>query len=312
MTNFIEYPTVVISIDFEMRWGVHDIYALDFDGYRKNLENCRDVVIVTLQLLIERNLRATWATVGALGMDDWDDYYSFAPPPPAYSDPRLAVCHEYADMDPEGIFHFAPDLIRNIVNSEGQDLGSHSFSHLYFQEPGITKEDFLLDMAAVEKLWRERFGVIPVSLVFPRNQSGFLEELDLTSIKIWRGNESAWFYNNNTHSNNSLYPRLLRFSDSLNPFTNRISRLENKMVRASMFIRFSLPEPLWRLQLIKLKNELNSLSAGDVSHIWWHPHNLGFDLKTGVFRLTQVLDLIAEKCSSKNIVSKNMQDISGP
>lgn len=312
MTDSTNYPTVVISMDFEMRWGVHDVYGLNFDGYRKNLENCRDVVTATLQLLTERDLHATWATVGALGMDDWNDYFSFAPPPPSYAEPRFAVRHEYADMDPEGTLHFAPDLIRNIVKSEGQELGSHSFSHLYFQEPGIIIEDFLLDMFAVEKLWAERFGVTPVSLVFPRNQGAFLEQLDLTSIKISRGNESAWFYDCNTQSNNSLYPRLLRLADSVNPWTNRVSRLENKILRASMFIRFALPEPLWRLQIIRLKKELSNLSPGDISHLWWHPHNLGFDLKTGLCRLNEVLDVVAEACNYNSVVSMNMRDYLNP
>ena len=32
---------IIISIDFEMRWGVHDLYGLNIDQYRKNLENSR-------------------------------------------------------------------------------------------------------------------------------------------------------------------------------------------------------------------------------------------------------------------------------
>ncbi len=301
--------SVVLSFDFEMRWGVHDVYGLDFSAYRKNLENCRSVVLSTLNLLSERNLRATWATVGALGVNNWDEYFSLAPPAPAYVDTQLAVRKEYADLDPDGILHFAPDLIRQIVQTKGQELGSHSFSHLYFREPGVTPADFLADMAAVERLWRERFGVVPVSLVYPRNQSAFISLLDKTSIGIWRGTEPAWFYDCTTHRSNTLLPRALRLVDSINPWVRRASHLDKGMVRASLFVRFVLPEPLWKLQLKRIRNELIGLAPGDVFHCWWHPHNVGFELKIGIARLTQVLDLIAEASIRNKIVSMAMKDL---
>lgn len=300
--------SIVMSFDFEMRWGVHDVYGLDFSGYRENLENCRPVVLSTLNLLAERNLRATWATVGALGMNNWDEYFSFAPPPPAYLDPNLAVRKEYADFDPEGNFHFAPDLIRQIMQTEGQELGSHSFSHLHFRAPGVTVVDFLADMSAVELLWRDRFGVVPVSLVYPRNQSAFIDQLDKTSIAIWRGPEPAWFYDCTSEGKYTLFPRMFRLIDSINPYSRRASRPERGMLRASLFVRFDLPESLWQLQLKRIFNELTELLPNEVLHCWWHPHNVGFEMKTGVTRLVQVLDLIAEACATRGIISKTMGD----
>jgi len=306
--NITAEKSVVISIDFEMRWGVHDLYQLDFNAYRRNLENCRPVVLATLAMLAERNLRATWATVGALGLNGWDEYFASAPPAPAYHDPRLAIRKEYAELDPTGALHFAPDLIGRILATEGQELGNHSFSHLYFREPGVVPQDFIDDMAAVEKLWKDRFGVVPVSLVFPRNQNAFEDRLDDTSIKIWRGPEPAWFYDRTSQGENTFLPRALRLMDSVLPVVRRASDPEGKMVRAGMFIRFGLPEVLWRLQLGKLGSELKRLSAGQMLHLWWHPHNLGFDLKKGFSRLAQVLDLVSEACLSKMVVSRAMKD----
>ncbi|HTB80550.1 MAG TPA: hypothetical protein VK717_06655 [Opitutaceae bacterium] len=306
--NISAEKSVVISIDFEMRWGVHDLYRSDFNAYRKNLENCRPVVLATLAMLAARKLRATWATVGALGLNGWDEYFAFAPPAPAYRDPRLLVRKEYAELDPTGSLHFAPDLIERILVTEGQELGSHSFSHLYFREPGVLPQDFIDDMAAVEKLWRDRYGVVPVSLVFPRNQSAFEDRLDDTSIKIWRGSEPAWFYDCTSQNKNTLLPRTLRLVDSVLPIVQRASYPEKKMVRAGIFIRFGLPEAFWWLQLCKLRHELNRLSAGQILHLWWHPHNLGFDLDKGLSRLAQLLDLVSEACLTKQIISKAMKD----
>jgi hypothetical protein len=304
--------SVVISIDFEMRWGVHDIYQLDFNAYRKNLENCRPIVLATLAMLADRKLRATWATVGALGLNGWDEYFAFAAPAPAYHNPRLLVRKEYAELDPNGVLHFAPDLIGRILATEGQELGSHSFSHLYFREPGVVPQDFIDDMEAVEKLWRDRYGVVPVSLVFPRNQNVFEDRLDDTSIKIWRGPEPAWFYDCTSQAENTFLPKALRLVDSVLPLVRRASYPERKMVRAGIFIRFGLPEFFWRLQLCKLGHELNRLSAGQILHLWWHPHNLGFDLNKGLSRLAQVLDLVSEACLTKMVVSRAMKDFIAP
>ncbi|MBI3773306.1 MAG: polysaccharide deacetylase family protein [Gammaproteobacteria bacterium] len=303
-----ELPSVVISIDFEMRWGVHDIYGMNFNGYRNNLENCRSAVLSTLQALVQRNLKATWAAVGALGLNDWDEYFSFAPPPPKYLNSKLAVRKEYADIDPSGYLHFAPDLISEIVQTTGQELGSHSFSHLYFREPGVTSADFIADMMAVARLWRARFGVTPVSLVFPRNQSAFVDQLDGAGIRVWRDTEPAWFYDCNEQGKNTILPRTLRFVDSINPWTSRVSQIEKGVTRASLFVRFDLPNVLWRIQIKRIKRELKNLVAGEVFHLWWHPHNLGFDLAIGTARLVQVLDLIAEVCVKNKASSKTMKD----
>lgn len=303
-----DVASVILSIDFEMRWGVHDVYGLNFDGYRKNLENCRPAVVATLELLRQRGLRATWATVGALGANDWHDYYSFAPPPPNYLNKEIAIRHDYAELDPTGILHFAPDLIRRILATEGQELGSHSFSHLYFREPGVTAADFVADMAAVERLWNERFGAKPVSLVFPRNQSAFLDRLGDTGIRVWRDTELGWYFNCNSQSDNTILPRALRLYDSINPWGRRVARIEGNVAGASLFVRFGLPEAFWRLHLRRIRRELNSLDPGETVHYWWHPHNIGFDLAIGMDRLEQLMDLVADACVKRNVVSCAMRD----
>jgi hypothetical protein len=312
ITDIAEECSVVISIDFEMRWGVHDIYQFDFSAYRKNLENCRPVVLATLEMLADRKLRATWAAVGALGLNSWDEYFAFAPPPPAYHNPELSVREEYARYDPAGLLHFAPDLIRKIVATDGQELGSHSFSHLYFREPGVLPKDFIDDMAAVEKLWRNRFGVVPLSLVYPRNQCAFEDQLRKTSIEMWRGTEPAWFYDCTSRRRNTLLPRSLRFADSILPVVRRASFPERKMVRAGIFVRFGLPEAIWRMQLRKLAFEFEHLSPGQVLHLWWHPHNVGFDLQIGLARLAQVLDFVSQACSKTSVLSRAMRDFITP
>ena len=99
--------SVVISLDFEMKWGFHD-NALDDNYYKEYLDNEREVVINMLKLFSERNIRATWACVGALACNDWNEYFAHAPEPPKYENQRFVTKSKYADLDPNGYYHFAP------------------------------------------------------------------------------------------------------------------------------------------------------------------------------------------------------------
>lgn len=309
MSGKLNPPLVVLSLDFEMRWGVHDIYGLDFDLYRENIENVRLTVPILLKLFKERSLKATWATVGALCLSGWQEYYQRAPQNPDYLNKNLRIKEEYASLDPDGLLHFAPDLVDQVVATEGQELGNHSFSHIYFREPGVTKYNFLNEMKVVEQIWDERYGLKPVSLVFPRNQSAFLNCLKETSIKIWRGTEPTWYHGRNTQENNSKIPKLLRLIDSVNCLKQNASSIKGNMSRAGLFVRFNLPEGLWKLHIKRIYSEIRHLLPGDVFHLWWHPHNLGGNMKVRIPRLIQVLDLIAEGCSSKRVLSKSMKEL---
>src|SRR2546426_12614664 len=57
-------PTFIISLDFELFWGVRDVTTLD--RYGANLRGVRDAIPAMLRLFSERGIRATWATVGFL------------------------------------------------------------------------------------------------------------------------------------------------------------------------------------------------------------------------------------------------------
>lgn len=302
-------PGIAISLDFELRWGVHDRYGLDFHAYRENIENVPVVIPEILQLLVARDIKATWAAVGALACKNWDEYFRRAPEPPRYTNPAFAVKPQYADLDPNGVLHFAPDLLYTILETPGQELGTHTFSHLYLREQGVTAADVAADLAAVTELYQERFGFVPRSLVFPRNEHAFLEVIRASPIKIWRGNEAAWYYECQGDASNWILPRALRLVDSLIPLRTRAASIEDDMTRASLFLRFNLPRYLWLAQFERIKRELDRLQPNEVFHIWFHPHNLGADTALRLSRLEQILDVIAEAQYRRRLLSCSMGDL---
>lgn len=300
---------VVLSLDFELRWGVHDVYGLDIDAYRANLEAEQEVIPALLKLLVTHGIRATWAAVGAIGCESWDDYFNRAPQAPKYNNRKFAINPRYADMDPEGVLHFAPELMRTILETPGQRLGTHTFSHLFLREKGVTAQDAAADLAAAEVLHRERFGSSPLSLVFPRNQPAFIEVVRGSSVKIWRGNAAAWYYDCEDSEHNGPLPRALKLIDAFDPFTRRAAPLIGDMNRASLFLRLNLPPVAWELHVHRIKAQLDALRDNEIFHIWFHPHNLGMDISRRFARVEQIAALIAERQCAGRLQSCSMEDL---
>jgi peptidoglycan/xylan/chitin deacetylase (PgdA/CDA1 family) len=300
-------PKVVWSLDFELRWGLHDRLGMDFDAYRKNLEGAREAVPALLRLFAQRGVRATWATVGALACRDWDEYFRRAPPPPRYANPRLAFTRRYADLDAKGRLHFAPDLVRLVSRAEGQDLGTHTFSHLFLGEVGVMLNDAEADHAAATALFRESFAHAPTSLVFPRNQIAFLRFYRASGISAWRDNEDSWYYRLTEHTDHALV-RACRLADSLTPWRTRAGRFSDGRTPSTLFVRVNLPEMAWKSHLAKIAAEARKAKRGDVLHFWLHPHNVGGNVRRGIERLTQVLDTL-DGCAPKGTTYASMRDL---
>jgi peptidoglycan/xylan/chitin deacetylase (PgdA/CDA1 family) len=281
---------VVISLDFELRWGLLDILRHDLSRYRGNLEGVRDAVPRLLELFVRRNVSATWATVGALACSGWDEWRARAPAWPRYLDPNLAWSDDYARADPQGRLYFAPELVDAVAKTPGQELGSHTFSHLYLGEPGVTETDVLADGQAMAKLFKDRFQRAPKSFVFPRNQVAHTRALTASGVAAWRENPHPFFWQQNLGPTQSLPVRALRLADAFAPLGRRSA--PSVASRASYFIRFNLPEALWRLHVRRIAKDLQRARPSDSLHLWWHPHNLGATPARSVARVGELLDAL--------------------
>ena len=127
----------VISLDFELFWGVRDVY--EFIDYRDHIAGVWEVVPKTLDMFIEHGINATWATVGFLFANSYDEVSSMLPESlPTYTDKGLSPYvynSQFFTENPQMVpYHFAPSLIERIATTKGQEIGSHTFSHYYCQE----------------------------------------------------------------------------------------------------------------------------------------------------------------------------------
>lgn len=283
-------PAVVISLDFELRWGLLDVLGHDLTRYRGNLEGVREVVPRLLELFRREEVRATWAVVGALACSGWDEWRARAPAWPRYRDASLTWDEAYARADPAGRLYFAPELVDQVARAPGQELGSHTFSHLYLGEPGVTGADARADAQAMAALFQERWRRAPRSFVFPRNQVAHTAELAQAGITAWRENPHPFFWRHNLGAAQPLPVRALRLADALAPLGRRAAPAQAH--RASYFVRFGLREPLWRLHLRRIAADARRLADGEALHLWWHPHNLGAAPARGVARAGELLDAV--------------------
>lgn len=281
---------IVISIDFELRWGLLDKLGHDLPRYRRNLEGVREAVPRLLELFVHDGVRATWAVVGAVACSGWDEWRARAPGWPKYADPTLAWSDAYPHQDPQGRLYFAPELVEAVAAAPGQELGSHTFSHIYLGEPGVTERDVLADGHAMAKLFHDRWQRPPKSFVFPRNQVAHTRALESCGVAVWRENPQTFFWAKSGRQAHSLPVRALRLADAFAPLGNRSAPA--RVSRASYFVRFNLPEPMWRLHLRRMSRDIHHAEAGEALHVWWHPHNLGADPARSVRRVAELLDAL--------------------
>ncbi len=119
---------LVISLDFELRWGVRDWNTAG--RYTPNLHGARVAIPHLLSLFAEFDVAATWATVGMLFARDREELQAAFPQVrPAYINRALYPYDEPIGLDERtDPLSFAPSLIDAISQTPRQEVASHTFS----------------------------------------------------------------------------------------------------------------------------------------------------------------------------------------
>src|SRR5207248_7964979 len=188
---------LVISLDLELAWGVRD--HMPIARYRKNLLGVRQAIPAILRLFEQYEIHATWAAVGLLFAETRQELLDSLPTRrPQYTNPRLSPYSGLEQLGAEEAMdpcHFGGSLLRQIVATPHQEIGSHSFSHYYCLEAGASLESFRDDLAAAQRAAARR-GMLLRSFVFPRNQysAAFIAACAEVGFRAMRGTEDSWIY----------------------------------------------------------------------------------------------------------------------
>jgi hypothetical protein len=312
----------VISLDFELHWGVRDLFPLQ-GVYTANLMGARTAVPKMLQLFETFDMAATWATVGFLFARSKEELFSFYPAiKPTYTDkkydPYLEPLGENEQDDP---LHYAPSLIAQIKNTPKQEMGTHTFSHYYCLETGQTAEAFQADLQsalAIAKPWNLDIR----SIIFPRNQFNpeYTKVLQAFGVTIYRDNEPSWFYSAAATDDHSLPKRAGRMLDTYVPLTvhnlgewktiKQANGLYN--IPSSRFLRSYSPK-LAGLEGLRLHRICQGITQAakenKIYHLWWHPHNMGVQQEQNLNFLQKILEHVVRCRDKYGMESLGMLDI---
>lgn len=312
-------PALVISLDFELHWGVRDHVSSE-SVYWSNLVGARDAVVGILELFREFEVAATWATVGFLFALDRDEQSQFSPPVrPTYRNRILDPFSEAVGRDEsDDPMHFAPSLIDLIRETPRQELGSHTFSHYYCLEPGQTAEQFSDDLLAAKAIAKAK-GVKLESLVLPRNQCNpeYLQVIREAGFTCFRGCESHWAYQS-LSSRSSWMKRAFRLVDSfINLSGSHLADWPSPGspipidVPASRFLRpvtgHRILDDLSHRRVANCLRE--AAKQNKIFHLWWHPHNFGKNTQRNLDWLRKILEVYRECFDSRGMKSLTMGEV---
>ncbi|WP_298524056.1 polysaccharide deacetylase family protein [uncultured Christiangramia sp.] len=287
----------VISLDFELIWGVFDKVKLE--DKVKYFENTRTIIPKILKLFTENEISCTWATVGMLFNKDWQEWHSNLPTVrPEYTNKILSAYNYVSNLNLNSSKYdhlfFAPDLIEIIRDSEFQEIGTHTYSHYYCLESGQTLNTFEADLSKSIEL-AGKFGIKMESIVFPRNQfnKNYIEVCHNYGIMNLRSNPDTWYWEDTNES--SIQKKILRTADAYTGFQDKSYYLEqdylNYEQKASRFLR-PVSNITWlnRLRLRRIKREmLHAAIYNKTYHLWWHPHNFGASPNQSLLDLKEII-----------------------
>jgi hypothetical protein len=294
----VQNGTFVISLDFELIWGVRDKRTIA--DYSANILGVREVVPALLDLFAERNIACTWATVGFLFFATKKGLLAALPARrPRYTDARISSYHYFNEVgadEERDPYHYGLSLIRRILDYPSQEIGTHTFSHFYCLEQGGDITAFRADLEAARRA-AGTLGIKLASIAFPRNQVAHLSVCREFGLRAFRGNEGVWFHGARSEAEQTHLVRACRLLDSYLPIGGAyghepafVDGIVN--VPASRFLRpVGNSAALERLRMQRITSAMEKAARRRrLFHLWWHPHNFGVHLEQNLAFLRGILD----------------------
>jgi hypothetical protein len=269
-------PTVVISLDLELSWGMFD---LSFDDNLIEMARwTHDIGAPNLlNHLTHNSLSATWAVVGAMMGHSLPDVSGL---------PEVEFRHfsrpwfSYVPKEGDESTHpewFGASLVQMIKSAKPeQEIGFHSFSHVPFGIPGMKRERAIAEYQFCAQTARE-YGIPTTCFVFPRNLVAYLPELrdagfncfrDIDELQVRFRNKALTSIGMVCGDFVGLTPLMIEPSlkDGI------VSVPGSLMIRCAAGWRKYIPDSS---RLRRLRKGLDRVRrSGGVFHVWFHPENL--------------------------------------
>jgi len=269
-------PTVVISLDLELSWGSFD---LSFDDELLKMGRwTHDFGVPNLLNHLMRNgISASWAVVGAMMRPSLPDVTGLPEVNfPHFSKPWFSYLPKGGNESTHPEW-FGPSLIDMIRRAKPeQEIGFHSFSHVTFKQPGITRERAIAEYQYCAQIARE-LGIPTTSFVYPRNLVAYVAELRDAGFTCFRDADNLRI----RCASDKLTSAAMILADfaGLSPRMVEPSLKDGIVsIPGSLLVRYAAG---WRKyipdssRLRRLRKGLDRVrQKGGVFHVWFHPENL--------------------------------------
>jgi len=309
----------IISLDFELFWGMSDIMNINSSKTQFYFKNTRNIIPDYISIFEKYNVKVTWATVGFLFARSKSELNKFIPEKlPCYNKLNLNNFNFISTIkrnEKNSPLLIANSLINKINKSNNNEIASHTFSHFYCNENGVNDADFRNDILSALKIANFN-NIIVKSLVLPRNQINnlHLKKIDDLGINVVRINPDYFWW-----KNTDIFSRTFRLLESYIPFIldgnfQTISNKKMYFTTGSRFLRpFNKSFNLFnKLHLFKIKREMKYAAINNLDyHLWWHPHNFSNNTKNNFDTLNEILNyykFLENKYDFKSILMKDIYE----
>lgn len=315
-TKQFDRGVFTISLDFELIWGTLDLFGPDRFSRLYNYE--RDVVVDRLlDLFIEFRISATWCILGHLFLDKCSSENGMKHPeivrPRHAWHPADWFVHDPCETRETASTFYGRDLVKKIRDCPiPQEIGSHSFSHVIFGDPGCSAEAARTELTECRRVASE-MGIEMSSFVFPRNVIGHLDLVREAGFECYRGLEPNWF-------EKPQYPRTLR----------RLMRIVDVLRAAQPPVVLPQLEKngLWNIRgsamyfpmhgfrryipiSRRIRRAMKGLDAAvqekKIFHLWFHPTNMADESEkmfAGLRKILEYANGLKEKGKLENLPMK--------
>ncbi|MEZ5645271.1 MAG: polysaccharide deacetylase family protein [Burkholderiaceae bacterium] len=312
---------LVFSLDFELMWGVRDHRSVS--DYGDAVLGVRKALPELLRLFDRYGVKATWATVGLLFARNRKEMLGHFPDVrPEYWNAALsplnAIRRQIGEDEAADPHHYGRSLVDQVLQSGRHEVATHTYTHYYCLEPGQSIKAFEADLTSAIAISSDA-GVRPRSIVFPRNQmtSDHAAAAGRLGIPVFRGNPTSFMYHARPEEDNNPLVRGLRLMDACMPVTGRMSYRKPFSVagcldlRASRFFRPYSPRLAkindWHVRRIVQEMEV-AAKAGEIYHLWCHPHNFGRHTARQLTRLETILQTFQRLQETHGMQSVTMSE----
>jgi peptidoglycan/xylan/chitin deacetylase (PgdA/CDA1 family) len=305
-----------LSLDLELIWGTIDRHGIDDFRHICEVERA-EVIDRLLELLAEFEVPATWAIVGHL-------FLARCSPVGALKHPEIVhpkhswVTGDWFDHDPGGDESTAPlffgrSLIQKIRSCRvAQEIGSHSFSHVIFGDPGCSRSTAESELRESVRVARD-LGIELRSFIFPRNSIGYLDIFPDYGFTCFRADPPSI-----AGPPNSQLARLIRLVEMLTASRPPVGLPELTSsgmwnIPASMIyvpmhgMRRFLPMSL------RVRRAIRGLQHAEeekkIFHLWFHPTNLADGIESMFSGLRQIFQHAANLRAEGRMAFRSMGQI---